>query len=276
MQECAKAGKAVWVLDRPNPVGRPVEGSILRAGWESFVGAVPVPMRHGLTMGEMGHWILKRYDLNLEYRVISMQGYDPTRGPGYGWPVGDLTWVNPSPNIPTLSTARCYPGTVLLEGTSLCDGRGTTKPLQMFGAPGIDAKNVFDEMHRFAPEWMAGCRLRECFFEPTFYKYQGELCSGLQIHVDDNTYKHESFKPYRLILLFLKALHKLQPDTFRWREPGYEYDFERLPIDLLNGGSREREWVDDPQATAGDLESLLGPDEKKWTDERREFFLYPA
>ena len=160
LEAAARRGKAVWVLDRPNPVGRPVEGLTLRAGWESFVGAGPMPMRHGLTLGELGHWFVRHLRLDVEYRVIEMLGWQPARGPGYGWPLEERTWVNPSPNAPNLWMARCYPGTVMLEGTTLSEGRGTTRPLELFGAPGLDAAALVAVMRRLAPQWLRGCRLR--------------------------------------------------------------------------------------------------------------------
>jgi uncharacterized protein YbbC (DUF1343 family) len=137
LEAAAEHGKEVWVLDRPNPAGRPVEGLTLLPGWESFVGAGPMPMRHGLTLGELGRWFIDHYRLDVEYRVIEMEGYDPAAGPGFGWPLGERSWINPSPNAPNLSMARAYAGTVMLEGTTLSEGRGTTRPLELFGAPDI-------------------------------------------------------------------------------------------------------------------------------------------
>src|SRR5690606_10517296 len=156
LEAAAGAGKAVYVLDRPNPVGRPVEGPLLRAGWASFVGAGPLPMRHGLTLGELGRCFVAWLGLDVEYRVIEMQGWAPDRGPGFGWPLGERTWVNPSPNAPNLWMARCYAGTVMVEGTTLSEGRGTTRPLELFGAPDVDARAVIREMLRLAPEWLRG------------------------------------------------------------------------------------------------------------------------
>ena len=140
LEAAAKHGKAVWVLDRPNPVGRPVEGLTLRAGWESFVGAGPMPMRHGLTLGELGAWFVRTLKLDVDYRVIEMQGWRPDAAPGFGWPLGERAWINPSPNAPNLWMARAYAGTVMVEGTTLSEGRGTTRPLELFGAPDIDAR----------------------------------------------------------------------------------------------------------------------------------------
>ena len=179
LEAAAQHGKAVWVLDRPNPAGRPVEGLTLRTGWESFVGAGAMPMRHGLTMGELAHWFIATLKLDVELRVIEMEGWQPEAAPGYGWPLGERSWVNPSPNAPNLSMARAYAGTVMLEGTTLSEGRGTTRPLEMFGAPDITAAAVLCEMRSLAPQWLQGCVLRECWFEPTFHKHAGKLCSGV-------------------------------------------------------------------------------------------------
>ena len=136
LEEAAVRRKAVWVLDRPNPVGRPVEGLRLRPGWESFVGAGPLPMRHGLTLGELARWFVETLHLDLECEIITMRGWQPGSAPGYGWPLGERPWVNPSPNASNLWMARCFPGTVMLEGTTLSEGRGTTRPLELLGAPG--------------------------------------------------------------------------------------------------------------------------------------------
>src|SRR6476659_10187211 len=151
LETAAKHRKSVWVLDRPNPVGRPVEGLTLRAGWESFVGAGPLPMRHGLTLGELGHWFIRTLKLDVEYRVIEMQGWAPDQGPGFGWPLGERVWVNPSPNAPNLWMARAYPGAVMLEGTTLSERRRRTRPLELFGAPDIAARQVIAEMRALAP-----------------------------------------------------------------------------------------------------------------------------
>ena len=274
LEEAAKAKKSVWILDRPNPAGRPVEGLCLRAGWESFVGAGPMPMRHGLTMGELAKWFVDTLKLDVDYRVIKMEGWRPDTAPGYGWPIGERTWINPSPNAPNLSMARCYAGTVMLEGTTLSEGRGTTRPLELFGAPDIDATKLLTEMHRLAPQWLQGCRLRPCWFEPTFHKHVGKLCSGGQIHVDDGAYDHEKFQPWRLQTLAFKALRRLQPDYDLWRNFSYEYEHDRLAIDLINGSELLRQWVDDPHATPADLDALAAPDEASWHDERDAFLLY--
>jgi uncharacterized protein YbbC (DUF1343 family) len=262
------------VLDRPNPAGRPVEGMLLRPGWESFVGAGPMPMRHGLTLGELGHWFIALLKLDVDYRVIPMQGWSPEAAPGFGWPSG-RSWVNPSPNAANLSMARAYAGTVMLEGTTLSEGRGTTRPLELFGAPDMDTPRLLADMRRFAPQWLRGCVLRPCWFEPTFHKHVGHLCQGVHIHVEDPThYDHAAFQPWRLQALAFKAIRMQAPDYPLWRDFAYEYENGRLAIDLINGGPALREWVDDAGATASDLEAVAAPDEVAWREARQPFLLY--
>jgi len=274
LEEAARRRQAVWVLDRPNPVGRPVEGLRLRDGWESFVGAGPLPMRHGLTLGELARWFVRRLRLDVECEVVTLEDWKPTEAPGFGWPLGERAWVNPSPNAPNLWMARCYAGTVMLEGTTLSEGRGTTRPLELFGAPDLEARALAAKMTALAPDWTHGCRLRPCWFEPTFHKHAGQLCAGLQIHVDDPAYDHDRFRPWRLVALALKALRALRPDYPIWREFPYEYEHDRLAIDVINGGPLLREWVDDPAATPADLEALVSVDEASWRDEREAVRLY--
>ena len=274
LEAAAQHRKAVWVLDRPNPVGRPVEGLRLRQGWESFVGAGPLPMRHGLTLGELGNWFITHLRLDVDYEVVTMRGWDPSAAPGYGWPIGERAWVNPSPNAPNLWMARCYPGTVMLEGTTLSEGRGTTRPLELIGAPDIEPRAVLAEMAALAPHWLHGCRLRACCFEPTFHKHAGKLCHGTQIHVEDEAYAHDAFRPWRLAALVFKALRKLRPDYDLWRDFPYEYEHDRLAIDLINGSELLRLWVDDPAGSPADLDTLATADEQGWLDERRPALLY--
>ena len=273
LEAAAETGKSVWVLDRPNPAGRPVEGLILREGWESFVGAGPIPMRHGLTLGELGQWFVARFGLDVDYRVIEMDGWKPDEAPGFGWPQ-DRIWINPSPNAPNLNMARCYAGTVMLEGATLSEGRGTTRPLELFGAPDIDAKAVMTEMERLSPDWLAGCAMREIWFEPTFHKHVGELCNGVQIHAEGRFYDHEAFRPWRLQSLAFKAVRRLYPDYELWRDFPYEYAFGKLPIDVINGSPLLREWVEDPQAAPADLDSIALRDEQAWGEESEPHLLY--
>ena len=274
LEAAARHGKAVWVLDRPNPAGRPVEGLRLRPGWQSFVGAGPIPMRHGLTLGELGAWFVHTLSLDVDYRVIEMQGWDPDAAPGFGWPLGERAWINPSPNAPNLWMARAYAGTVMLEGATLSEGRGTTRPLELFGAPDIDARRVIDEMRALAPGWLAGCALRDCWFEPTFHKHVGQLCNGVQIITEGPAYDHAQFRPWRLQALAFKAIRRLHPDYDLWRDFPYEYEVGKLPIDVINGGPALREWVDDPTAAPADLDALTTPDEQSWLAERQPFLRY--
>lgn len=274
LEAAAKHNKAVWVLDRPNPIGRPVEGLTLRAGWESFVGAGPLPMRHGLTLGELGLWFIQNLKLDVDYRVIAMEGWQTDSAPGFGWPLGMRSWVNPSPNAPNLFMARAFAGTVMLEGTTLSEGRGTTRPLELFGAPDIDARKIIQDMLALAPDWLAGCRLRDCWFEPTFHKHVGKLCNGVQVHTEDESYRHALFKPWRLQALAFKAIRRRYRDYSLWRDFPYEYELGKLAIDVINGSPLMREWVDDPDAGPSDLDALARTDEQSWLRARQPYLLY--
>jgi uncharacterized protein YbbC (DUF1343 family) len=269
LEAAAQHGKSVWVLDRPNPIGRPVEGLKLRPGWESFVGAGALPMRHGLTLGEAANWFIKAAKIDVECEVVQMKGWKSAEG----WPLGERAWVNPSPNAPNLWMARCYPGTVLLEGTTLSEGRGTTRPLEVLGAPDLDMNEVIKTMRNLEPRWLQGCRLRPFWFEPTFHKHAGKLCAGLQIHVEAPHYDHEAFRPWRVVALAFKAIRSLAPDYALWRDFPYEYE-TRLAIDVISGGSLLRQWVDDADARPGDLDAVARADEAAWREEREAVLLY--
>lgn len=232
-------------------------------------------MRYGLTVGELARWFVQHFQLSVDLQVVTMEAYDPTTAPGYGWPIGELAWVNPSPNAPQLGMARCFPGTVMVEGTHLSEGRGTTRPLEVVGAPDLDVTSIVGTMHHLAPEWLQGCVIRPCVFEPTFHKHVGQLCQGFQMHLDTPAYRHGVFKPFRLVALFFKAVRTLYPDYVLWRNFPYEYETDRAAIDLLSGGPLVREWVDDPAATPADLDAALREDERAWESERQPFFLYP-
>jgi len=273
MEECAKTGKKLIVLDRPNPAGREIEGFRLEKGWESFVGASTMPMRHGLTMGELALYYKQEFELAIDLEIVKMQGYGIGKKPGYGWPE-DLSWVNPSPNAPSLNMARAYPGTVMIEGTNLSEGRGTTRSLEVVGAAEIDFRAIHALMKKKAPQWLKGALLRECYFEPTFYKYQGKLCSGLQIHTDNVDYKHAQFKPYRLVALMLKCIRELHPSYDLYRDFAYEYVFDKLAFHVINGGPKLKDWIDDPSSTPAQLDRALKADEKSWARETRKFLLY--
>jgi uncharacterized protein YbbC (DUF1343 family) len=273
LEAAAQHGKSVWVLDRPNPAGRPIEGLTLRPGWESFVGAGPIPMRHGLTLGELGQWFVDHFKLDVDYRVVAMEGWRPDEAPGFGWPP-ERVWINPSPNAANLNMARAYAGTVMLEGTTLSEGRGTTRALELFGAPDLEPRKIMAEMEGLGPEWLAGCKLREVTFQPTFHKHVGEMCRGLFIHAEGPFYDHEAFRPWRLQALAFKAIRRLYPDYDLWRDFPYEYEFDKLAIDVINGSPLLREWVDDPNAKPADLEALTSPDESDWEELRRTYLRY--
>jgi len=170
--------------------------------------------------------------------------------------------------------ARCYAGTVMLEGTTLSEGRGTTRPLELLGAPALDVAALVGTMTTLAPAWLEGCRLRPCWFEPTFHKHAGQLCAGLQIHVEDAAYAHDAFRPWRLVALAFKALRRLHPDYALWRDFPYEYEHDRLAIDVINGSDLLRRWVDDSAAIPADLDALAHADETAWRSEREAVLLY--
>jgi uncharacterized protein YbbC (DUF1343 family) len=172
--------------------------------------------------------------------------------------------------------ARAYAGTVMLEGTTLSEGRGTTRPLELFGAPDIDARTILADMQALAPQWLRGCKLRPCWFEPTFHKHVGKLCAGIQIHTEDpRHYDHEAFRPWRLQALAFKAIRRRYPDYPLWRDFAYEYVHDRLAIDVINGSELLRQWVDDSNAAPSDLDAIATPDEKDWVQERAGCLLYP-
>jgi uncharacterized protein YbbC (DUF1343 family) len=273
LEAAGEHGKSVWVLDRPNPAGRPIEGLTLRPGWESFVGAGPIPMRHGLTLGELGRWFVDHFKLDVDYRVIEMDGWKPDQAPGFGWPP-ERIWVNPSPNAANLNMARAYAGTVMLEGTTLSEGRGTTRPLELFGAPDLEPRQIIAEMERLAPQWLRGCKMREITFQPTFHKHVGEMCRGVFIHAEGPFYDHDLFRPWRLQALAFKAIRRLYPNYPLWRDFPYEYVFDKLAIDVINGSELLREWVDDSESLPGDLDALTIPDERAWQEERNGYLLY--
>lgn len=233
LEACAEAGKAVLVLDRPDPLGDAREGNVLDMGYASFVGLAPVPMRHGLTVGEMARWCVRRFGLDVELAVLDVEG--GRRGDHF--PDTGLPWVLPSPNMPTWDTALVYPGMCLLEGTSVSEGRGTTRPFEIFGLPGLDPDALGA---RLAARGLPGVVFRPLHFQPTFQKHAGALCGGAQIHVTDP----RIFRPVRTAVEILAAVRALAPDGFAWNPPPYEYETEKLPIDILAGGPALRETLE--------------------------------
>jgi uncharacterized protein YbbC (DUF1343 family) len=266
MVAAAPLGKNVVVLDRPNPIGgTAVEGNVLRPEWASLVGPYPLPMRHGFSLGELARYYNATQGINCDLTVI----------PAAGWRRGDyydatgLPWVLPSPNLPTLDAAMVYPGQVLLEGTNLSEGRGTTRPFELFGAPFLEPGRILDRLKEKAIE-LPGVILRTACFEPTFHKFAGELCRGFQLHVTDR----RTFKPYFTTLALLGIIRELYPEQFAWRQPPYEYENERLPIDLLTGDDAVRRALENGLRVP-ELESAWQEDLNRFMEVRREFLLYP-
>lgn len=264
MAAAAPLGKKVAVLDRPNPIGgTAVEGNLLRPEWASFVGPYPLPMRHGFTLGELARYYRVTQKLDCDLEVIPLQGW---RRAAYFDATG-LPWVLPSPNLPTMEGCLVYPGQVLLEGTNLSEGRGTTRPFELFGAPFMEPRRLKAHLQKM-PE-IPGVILREANFEPTFHKWAGELCRGFQLHVTNR----ESFKPYYTTLALLAAIRELYPEQFAWRQPPYEYETERLPIDLLTGDAAIRLGLEQGR-TVAELEAEWQEELTQFLELRLEFLLY--
>ncbi len=270
LEDCCQAGKEVWILDRPNPAGRKVEGSVLDPNFMSFVGAGPLPMRHGLTLGEIALWYCALKKLDFLVQVIYMQNYQPEKNP---WP-NNFAWVCPSPNMVDEECTRCYTGTVLLEGTTISEARGTVFPLKAFGFPKMDTKLILKKMAQYAPHWMAGCQLREEFFKPMFDKFQNQVCSAIRLYATSPFYDSNLFYPYRLVSLFLKCVKETYSDFNIWQPPPYEYEEIKPPIDILSGDDFLRHWIEDTQAVVQDLENKLKKDELQWQAARKPFMVY--
>jgi uncharacterized protein YbbC (DUF1343 family) len=234
MRACARAGIEVIVLDRPNPLGGAVvEGKMPDPAYRSFVGLYPLPTRHGLTIGEVARWLALAHGLRPQLTVVEMRGWRRRML----WEDTDVPWVAPSPNMPTPDTARVYPGGCLFEGTNLSEGRGTTRPFEWVGAPYLDAHAYAEAL---ADEDLPGVRFRPARFTPTFHKWAGRLCGGVQIHVTD---RHR-FKPFVTGLAVVAAARRLAPRRFAWRRPPYEFERRLLPIDILLGTDRIRRAVE--------------------------------
>ncbi len=263
LQTCREAGKSVVVLDRPNPLGgRLTEGPVLDPGYASFVGLRPLPVRHGMTIGEIGQYLADVFHPGVRYHVVPMRSWHRNQ-----WFDGTgLPWVLPSPNMPTPDTALVYPGMCLLEGTELSEGRGTTRPFEIFGAPFIHPETLVKRLREFR---LPGVAFRPLWFQPTFQKHKGTLCGGAQLHVTDR----EKFRPFRTGVAVLKAVHNTWPRDFVWKQPPYEYETVKLPIDVLAGTDRLRRdiesWKDLPA-----MEAWWKEDLKKFERTRRSYLLY--
>ncbi|MAV24658.1 MAG: hypothetical protein CMQ05_00880 [Gammaproteobacteria bacterium] len=271
LEACSGTDTSVIVLDRPNPAGREIDGLRLIEGHESFVGCDTLPMRHGLTVGELARWYVAKHNLDVDLSVVPMTDYH-FGAPDFGWP-SPLPWINPSPNAASVNMARCFAGSVLLEGTRLSEGRGTTIPLEVIGAPDIDPTALTEVVTDQMPSWLDGCLLRRCYFEPTFHKHVGVLCHGLQLHAVQPHYNPGHFVPYRLIAGLLRALRTVAPDYDLWHNQAYEYEPDRLPIDVINGSDQLRRWVDGDDAW-GLLEEWVEADLASWQEERIPHLMY--
>ncbi len=253
MEAARECGKRFIVLDRPNPIGGlQIEGNLLEPDFQSFVGMFPIPMRHGMTIGELGLMFNREFGIGCEVEVVKMEGwrrsmfYEDTR----------LPWVMPSPNIPTIDTAVVYPGSVMFEGTNISEGRGTTRPFEIIGAAYIEPDELIEELRK---DNLPGVVFRPLHFQPTFHKFEGELCGGIQIHAIDRN----AFKPVITGAAVISAIRRLYPDGFEWKQPPYEYVYDKLPFDVINGSSRLREQIEAGRPVAEIEES--------WRDGLREF-----
>jgi uncharacterized protein YbbC (DUF1343 family) len=253
MQACMEMQISVVIFDRPNPIGGYItEGPVLDQRYSSFVGQRPLPVRHGMTIGEIGNFLHHEYYPTLDFHVIAMQGWERKMW----FDDTALPWVIPSPNMPTLDTATVYPGMCLLEGTNISEGRGTTRPFEAFGAPFIDPDMLVSRLREYK---LPGLVFRPLYFQPTFQKHAGKLCGGAQIHVTNR----DKFKPFKTGIAVLKVIHDLYPNQFAYKKPPYEYEYQKMPIDILSGSDRLRQ----------DIENLvsLAHMEEWWQEECRVF-----
>lgn len=263
LRAAARKGLAVIVCDRPNPIGGvAVEGPMLEKGYESFVGQFPIPMRHGMTVGELARLFDERYAIGAELEIVPMEGWSRDMY----WDATGLPWVMPSPNMPTLDTAVVYPGTVLFEGTMLSEGRGTTRPFELIGAPWLDAERLAERMNRAA---LAGVHFRPATFEPTFQKHARATCGGCQIHVTSR----QEFAPVKAGVSLMRECYGLAPDRFKWRDPPYEYEQDKMPIDILAGSPALREQIE-RQVALDDIVASWERGESDFAEMRRPYLLY--
>ncbi len=261
LKACARQGKRVIVLDRPNPLGgRMVEGNLLEDDMRSFVGPFSLPMRHGLTMGEMAQMFNSEMDIGCDLDIISMKGWKRDMF----WNETGLKWLMPSTNMPSAETAAVYPGQVIWEGTNLSEGRGTCRPFEIFGAPWLDTAGIKKLMGNGK-----GCFLQEFTFKPTFHKWEGEICHGFMIHMLDQ----RKYRPYFTSITLLKAIIGMHRDNFQWRSPPYEYEYQREPIDLIIGSTSLRRDIESGSSIQSIEERILA-DAEDFISRRRPYLLY--
>jgi uncharacterized protein YbbC (DUF1343 family) len=259
----ARKGLPVIVCDRPNPIGgTAIEGAMLEEGHESFVGQYPIPMRHGMTVGELARLFNERHGLGAALEVVPMEGWSR----GMYWDETGLPWVMPSPNMPTLDTAIVYPGTVLFEGTMLSEGRGTTRPFELIGAPWLDGEELAARLNAIG---LAGVYFRPAIFEPTFQKHVKATCGGCQIHVTDR----EAFEPVKAGVALMRECFGLAPDRFEWRAPPYEYEHDKMPIDILAGSPQLRQQIE-RQTPLADIAASWRAGEAAFAKIRAPYLLY--
>ena len=263
MQACHEAGKTVVVLDRPNPIaGHLVEGPVQKTEYASFVGLRPLPVRHGMTIGEIGLYLCAEFYHGLDCRVVAMEGWKRKQW----FDQTGLPWVLPSPNMPTLDTALVYPGMCLLEGTNLSEGRGTTRPFEIFGAPFLRPDTLVSLLNDFK---LPGVLFRPLSFQPTFQKHSGAVCGGAQIHVTDR----ETFRPFKTGVAILKAIHNTWPRDFAWKQPPYEYEEVNMPIDILAGSDRLRKDIESWKKL-GEMEAWWREETKAFEKTRKQYLIY--
>jgi len=263
LRAAARHGVEVVVCDRPNPIGgQRVEGPVLMPGFESFVGLFPIPMRHGMTIGELARLFNEEFGIDAKLDIVAMQGWQREM---YHDDTG-LPWVMPSPNMPTLDTAVVYPGSVLFEGTMLSEGRGTTRPFEILGAPWIDAERIAARMNALG---LPGVRFRPLVFEPTFQKHARQPCGGCQIHVIDRG----AFTPVLTGVSLIGEFRRADPGRFAWRKPPYEYEHEKQPIDILAGSSALREQIEAGVAER-EIAASWEPSVAAFLDIRQRYLLY--
>jgi uncharacterized protein YbbC (DUF1343 family) len=262
MRAAKSLNKKVVVLDRPNPInGRDVEGGVLEADWASFVGQFPIPVRHGMTCGELALFFNKHFEVGCDLEVVTMDGWER------GWlDESDAPWVMPSPNMPTPDTATVFPGTVLLEGTQLSEGRGTTRPFELVGAPYIDPHGFAEAINGYC---LPGVYARACGFQPTFQKHARRNCGGVQLHVTDR----DAFKPVLTGAAIVKTAHDMYPTEFRWKEPPYEYVYDKNPFDVIAGTDKLRHAFEQGEALSA-IESSWQPELERFKALREEYLLY--
>ncbi len=263
MEACAEAGKKLMVLDRPNPVnGLQVEGDLLQPDYRSFVGLQPIPMRHGMTVGELALMFNREFGVGCDLTVIPMDGWSRR----LWFDETGLPYVPPSPNLPTLDSVIVYPGMVLVEGTMLSEGRGTTRPFEFIGAPFIKPREFSERLNELA---LPGVKFRPAFFEPTFQKCAGKMCGGVQVHVMDRSI----YEPYLTGVILISTAKKLYPDGFVWRNPPYEYEYRKLPIEILCGGRGVVDLMEKGAAPV-DFRVYWQADIERFTARRKAYLLY--